>query len=714
MVARKRKNAAAAEEYTADDIVSLDERQHLLKRMGLTFGSEGIDTEYKFSMQKTVAIREIIDNATDEIRAGYGAHVSLKIMRDGLIEVQDSGRGVPPEVNHQTNQSGIYMALGKMHSGGKFSTDSERFSSGLNGLGASATNYVSKRFDVIVYKNKKKYELSFHEGTPGFFEGDGPDAAFTPITDLSTVRVSKDTRTAAEKKDYPTGTVVRCWLDDSLFTSPYPVDDMDLVDRLKWTAFLVPNLIADVYDERQEIGDEKAPLAQKFHYPEGIRSMVEYLAPSDPFIPIVQMATEGSYIEEAPVLQEDGTVEVTKVSRRIPIELAFTYNDDYEYRMNSFVNTIHTKLGGVHVKAFEKALVKTFNEKFSSMKGFLKKDDPEPVIDDYKEGMTVVLSVQQSEPGFTSQSKEALIGSENQKAIQAALEETFTQWLNASKNRDIVEKIATKVCQAAKNRRAADLAKAAKRKANKIESSSMPSMLQECELAGEDGSEVMICEGRSAMGGLLAARDARYQAIFPIRGKIINAFKASTNKLMENAEVEGIIKILGAGYGKNFDVDKMRYSRVIVATDADVDGLAIQDLLLVLFWSMFKPVIEEGRFFIAMPPLFEIKFKDTKRGITSVINEEALAKLQKELADEGLQSGRDYEIHRDKGLGENNADVTWETMMNPANRSLRRINIDDAQRALASLDLTMGSKVPPRREWIENNSGNIDNNLMDV
>lgn len=702
------------EEYNADSIISLDDRQHLLKRMGLTFGSEGIDPEYKYSMQKTVAIREILDNATDEIRAGYGQHVSVKIFKNGLIQVQDSGRGVPPEVNHKTHQSGIVMALGKMNSGGKFSTDSERFSSGLNGLGASATNFVSKRFDVIVFKNGKRYELDFQEGTPGFFDGDGPDAPFEKLQDLSKLKVSKDTRTKEEKKDYPTGTIIRCWLDESLFTSPYPVDDLDLVDRLKWTAFLVPNLIADVYDERQDVDGNGTPLEQTFHYPDGINSMIEFLAPPEPLTKTQHIVTEGSYIEEAPVLKSDGSVEVEKVARRIPIEVAWTYNNDYDYRMNSFVNTIHTKLGGVHVKAFEKALVKAFNEKFHSMKNYLKKGDPEPIIDDFREGMTVVLSIQQSEPGFTSQSKEALIGSSNQKAIQAALEKSFTEWIDSSKNKDALEMMAKKVCQAAKTRQAAAQAKATKRKANAIESSSMPAALVECELVGDDGSELLICEGQSAMGGLRDARDARFQAIFPIRGKIINAFKASPSKLMDNKEVEGIIKALGAGYGKNFDIDKMRYGRVALATDSDVDGYAIQDLLLVLFWTMFKDVINEGRFFITMPPLFEFSFKNGKREIDTALNEDERDEKIKQLAEEGLVLGKDYEIHRDKGLGENDASVTWQTMMNPANRTLRKITVDDAQRAMAALDLTMGSRVEPRRNWIEDNANNFDADLMDV
>lgn len=706
---------AKNEEYTADDIISLDERQHLLKRMGLTFGSEGIDPEYKYSMQKTVAIREILDNATDEIRGGYGQHVNVKIFKDGLIQVQDSGRGVPPEVNHTTHQSGIYMALGKMHSGGKFATDSERFSSGLNGLGASATNFVSKRFDVIVYKNNKKYELSFKEGTPGFFDGDGPDAPFTETKDLSKLKISKDTRTKDEKKDYPTGTIIRCWLDESLFTSPFPVDDLDLVDRLKWTAFLVPNLIADVYDERQDVDGNGTPLTQTFHYPDGINSMIEFLAPNDPLIPTQHIVTDGSYIEEAPVLKKDGTVEVEKVARRIPIEIAWTYNNDYETdRVNSFVNTIHTKLGGVHVKAFERAFVKTFNDKFSSMKNYLKKDDPVPIIDDYREGLTVVLSIQQSEPGFTSQSKEQLIGSENQKAIQAALEKEFGDWISSPKNKDALEMMAKKVCQAAKNRAAANQAKAAKRKANAIESSSMPATLQECEFVGEEGSEILICEGRSAMSGLMKARDARFQAIFPIRGKIINAFKANPSKLMDNKEVEGIIKSLGAGYGKNFDVDKMRYGRVLLSTDADVDGYAIQDLLLVLFWTMFRSVIDEGRFFITMPPLFEFSFKNANREIIPALDEDARDKIQSQLEKEGLKYGKDFEIHRDKGLGENDPDVTWQTMLNPVNRTLRKITVEDAQRAMASLDLTMGTRVEPRRNWIEDNANNFDKDLMDV
>jgi DNA gyrase subunit B len=716
------------EEYNADSIITLDARSHLIKRMGLTFGPEGIDPNYQYSQQKTVAVREIIDNATDEIRAGHGSKVKLSIFKDGSVEVQDSGRGIPTDVNHSTHESGIYMSLGKTQSGGKFSTDSDRFSSGLNGVGGGSVALISKAMFVNVYRGGKKYQLDFSNGVPGYFAAQNdPDSEFTSLKDMhkdnSYLKVSKDDRPSSVKKDYKTGTTIRFWLDDSAFTSSKPIDDVDLVNRFKWTAFLVPTLVAEVYDECTLVENE--PLEQVFNYPDGVKSMIDYLAPNDHLIPIQHIKTEGHYSEEVAVItgkknDDGGDVVVKKtVDRRIPIEVAWTYSTDpskdRDYRMNSFVNTIHTKLGGVHVKAFERALVKVFDDNFRPGQG-LKKSDEAPKIDDFTEGMTVVLSIEQSEPGFSSQSKEELSGSENQKAIQNALEESFTDWVTDRKNKDSFDKMARKVIAASQVRLNAEAEKQLKRKANKIESASMPAKLDDCEFIGEDGSELFICEGDSAKGGLVSSRDARFQAVLPIRGKIINAYKAKPNKLMENAEVQGIIKALGAGWGKSFDVDKMRYSRILIATDADDDGFDIQNLLLILFWKIFKPVIEEGRFYITVPPLFEIAFKKADQPAITVKDQADLNDKLKKLNNRGLTERKDFEVHRNKGLGENDnkSGVTWTTMMDPTSRVLKRITSKDVEGAEAALELTLGSDVPPRRKWIEESSNSIDEEELDV
>lgn len=722
----RKKTVAAAEDYNADSMMELDSRSHLIKRMGLTFGDEGIDPDYPYSQQKTVAVREIVDNSTDEIRAGYGNKVKLSIFDNGGIEVIDSGRGIPVDVNHKTHESGIYMSLGKTLSGGKFTTDSNRFSSGLNGVGGASVALVSSAMFVKVYRSGKRYELHFHNGIPGFFDiDDDPESPFKSLKELGKttayLRVSKDERNAKDKKDYPTGTSIRFWLDDEAFTSSKPIDDRDLINRLKWTAFLVPELIAEVYDERY-IVDGK-PYTDVFNYSDGLISMVNYLAPDDRLIPIQHISTEGFYNESAAVLtgkqSADGGNEVVKqsVERRIPIELAWTYSNDpandRDYRMNSFVNTIHTKLNGVHVKAFEQALVKAFNANFKSSQGLKKNNEP-PKIDDFIEGMTVVLSIQQSEPSFSSQSKESLNGEDNQKAIRAALESAFTAWIGDRKNKDAFDKMARKVIMASQVRINAEAEKQLKRKSNKIESSTMPAKLADCEFVGDDGSELFICEGDSAFGGLKQVRDARFQALIPVRGKGINAFKADTGKIMDNAEVQAIIKALGAGWGKNFDVDKMRYSRILVATDADYDGYHIQNLLLVLFWSMFKDVINEGRFYVTFPPLFEFDFKKPNMPTVSAKDEADRDEIMKKLAADNIKENRDYSINRNKGLGENDPYTTWLTMMNPKTRMLKRVNVGDVHKAESALQLTLGKNIDDRKAWIEDSVSSIDDEELDI
>ena len=705
-----------AEEYSADTLLTLDDRTHLIKRMGLTFGPEGTNPDYPYSQQKTVAVREIIDNSTDEIRSGYGSHVRLTIRADHGVEVMDSGRGIPVDVNHTTHESGIYMSLGKTQSGGKFSTDSNSFTSGLNGVGGGSVALVSRAMFVTVYRAGKRYSLDFHNGLPGFFAKYGdPTSKFTSLKDMgkdnSYLKVEKDTRPASVRKDYKTGTTVLFWLDDSAFVSSKPIDDLDLVNRLKFTAFLTPELSAEAIDECHPVDGE--PLHEQFHYPDGIVSMVDYLAPNDKLIPIQHIVTEGHYVEQANVLTPDGSRErVVKkpVERRIPIEVAWTYSPDAskdrDYRMESFVNSIYTKLGGVHEKAFERALVKSFVPNMKPSQGLKKADEP-PRIDDFMEGLTVVLSVQQSEPMFDSQAKESLSGSENQKAIQAALEQSFTEWIETRKNKEPFDLMARKVIQASQVRQHAEEQRQLKRKANSIASSSMPSKLKDCEFAGSEGTELLICEGDSASGALTAARDAQYQAVLPVRGKGINAAKASAARLMANEEVQFMIKALGAGWGKDFQLDKMRYSRVIFATDADDDGYHIQDLLLIIFWTLFKPAVLDGRVFVAVPPLYEVTSRSGDL-ITTLVTPADLEEFKHKQDNAGKKPGSDYLVDRTKGLGQNDAEVLWETMLNPLNRVLKQIDAKDIEAIQSALAVTNGSDVSIRKNWIESTAGTIE------
>lgn len=702
--------------YNADDIEALTPRQHLLKRLSLTLGKEGTDPNYGFSLQKNVAVREILDNAMDEIRGGYGTKVRIHMYGDGHIEIQDSGRGIPTDVNHKTHESGIFMSMGRLQSGGKFGT-TKSYSSGLNGLGGGASVQVSKRADIIVFRNGKRYELSFKDGEPGFFDGDGQDSPFTSLADMgkdrSYLRISKDTRKAAERKGYETGTIVRLWLNPDVFTCKKPFDDRDIIERTKFTAFLVPQLEAEVIDDRWMIDGK--PYHETFHYPEGITSMCDYLAPSQNRLTDIQLIeTTGHYTEEAPVLNKDtGAVVIKPVERDVPIQVAFCYNTDENYRMNSFVNTIHTKFGGVHVKAFEQALVKAFDDKITTMRGKIQKGHTPPIIDDYRVGLTVVLSIQQSEPTFSSQSKEELSGSENQKAIRNSLIDAFNAYIASSKNKNAVDTICDKVAEESRIRQSEKAARDAQRKASMASrSTTMPSKLVDCKFVNDDKSELHICEGDSALGGLKSARDARYQALLPIRGKIINAYKNSLEKVMENEEVQSIITCLGAGIGDSFDPDKMRYGKVIIDTDADADGLAISNLLLVLFWSFFRPVIEQGRLYVSYPPLFEIVMRGSDK-ILYALDETELQGIEKKLAAKGLAPGKGYDINRDKGLGSMQPEDARYTLMNPETRVLRVLTMEDVEPAERMLELALGKDSKTRQQWISDNFDNIDDNMMD-
>lgn len=703
--ARSGETVTGKETYNASSIKALSSHDHLLKRLSLTFGPVESSNE-TFARQKNVAIREIVDNAVDEVRGGYGSKIRLKFFKDRSFEVQDSGRGIPVDIGHDSagnRASGIYLALGVIQSGGKFSTDSKRFSTGLNGVGASSTIHVSRRSDITVFRNKKIYKLSFKDGTPGFFDtDDDPDSNFTPLKDLTKLHEEPDRRPTSEKKLYPTGTIVKCWLRDEVFSSQYQYDDEDIVERLKGTAFLVPELEAEVYSELSPIENPqtgtKEPLHEFFHYPDGISALVDSIQIDKPLTETVLISAEGYYTEKnVPVIHEDGQIRPQNVDRDVPIEIAFRYGDGFDYNMSSFVNTINTKLGGVHETALEHAMVSTFNEKFRSMRGLLSKNDDLPIFDDFKEGLTIVLSVQISEPSFTSQSKEALSGSEVQKAIQETLKEAFSNWIKSSKNSDTVQTIARKVVTAAKNRQKAREQRDLNRKKNRISSASLPTKLLDCELSGTEAGELYICEGDSAIGSLKQARDGRINALLAIRGKIINAHKQPMKRVLDNTEVQDIIKSLGAGAGSDFDIDRMRYGRIFIAVDADPDGNAIACLIYALFWHLFRPVIEKGMLYKVETPLFSIATQEGRKSRKIYARDEQ--ERDNAVADLERQKIK-FDVSRLKGLGEVEPDILEETAINPETRVITQITVPNTAEAEESLDLIFGEDTDSRKSWM--------------
>lgn len=702
-------------EYNASSIKALDQRTHLIKRMSLTFGAEGGTPEDPFSTQKSVAIREVTDNSVDEVIGKHADRIRLSFFKDGSTEVQDNGRGLPIDVGVDSlgvKVSGLVLTMARLQAGGKFSTDSERFSGGLNGVGASSTILTASRADIIVYRSNKKYTLSFKDGEPGFFsKPDDPNAEFVPLTDLTYVKEEKDTRPATEKKLWKTGTTVKIWLDDNVYASKYPVNRLDITERLRGTAFLIPGLEIEVYNEIDliEIDGVKKPRIDKFKFEDGIEELVKLNQNKDPLTNIIHLEARETYREIVPVLQENGSVKNQEVDRVVIAEIAMGWDVGFDYSIESYVNTIRTRLGGVHEAAFERSLVQAFNEKISSMRGMLPASMKfKPNFDDYSEGLTVVISVKISEPQFTGQAKEELGGREAQRAIQKLLTDVFNKFANANKNDEQMRIIGTKVSDATKAREAEKEARDINRQKNKLEAStSLPHKLVDCDITHTDDSEFYIVEGDSAKSALKGARYSTYQALLPIRGKIINSNKQTLKKVLENNEVRDIIRCLDAGIGKDFDLDKLRYGRVFLATDADVDGGAISVLLIMLFWDLFRPLIEDGRLYQVLTPLYLIEPKRKGMGNIYALDnaeyEEAIKILDKD--------GIGYNIKRLKGLGEAGDKVLNETAMNPETRTVKQITVNDVERAQRMLDITLGSDVGPRKDWIERNPYDMNSNL---
>lgn len=693
--------------YNAKDIQSLSAHNHLLKRLSLTFGRETGDTENPFSSQKSVAIREIIDNAIDEAKDGYGDYVSVSYFKDGSFEVKDTGRGLPVDIGVDSEGrkvSGVYLTMGVIQSGGKFSTDSKRFSSGLNGVGGSSTNHTSKRVDVTVYRNKKEYHLSFKDGTPGFFDlPDDPESNFTELEDYTYLEELKDSRSADEKKKHPTGTTIRVWLRDSVFQSNYPVDTLDLTERLKGTAFLIPGITIDVHDEINVIKDEAAgteePRNDRFHFEGGIPELVQVNINKPMIGDIFHFTTNTSFLEKnVPVLNGD-VVTNEDVTREVEIDVAFAWEADYEYFNESYVNTIRTRLGGVHEDAFEKALVNAFGERFNSLQGLMKKSDPKLTFEDFCEGLIVVLSVNVSEPTFTSQTKEELSGKLLQKAITNKLTEVFGDFAQSPKNNSIMKTVGEKIVVAARNRQAIREQQALNRKKNQIEGSGdMPEKLVDCEITGEDFSELYIIEGDSALSALKGARLGKFQALLPLKGKIISAYKHSPAKVLASQEVQNMIKAMGAGSGNTFDLEKCRYGRVFISTDADPDGGDIAALTLAFLWVYMKPLIMAGRVYKLVTPLFVVTEKPgTKNEIRHYcLDDDEMRVLTQELK----EAKRKHVVQRLKGLGEGGVRVMSETAMNPLTRTIERVVVKNEAESEKMLDLIFGPDAQARKDWL--------------
>lgn len=697
--------------YKASSIEALTPLAHLRTRLNLTFGEERGGEDYPYSSQKNVSIREIWDNALGEVAIGVANLLRVTFYKDGVVKIEDNGRGIPTDISEDAygnKVSGIFKALGLLQSGSALKgVQKGKFTTSQNGVGGSSTNGVSEWFKVRVFKNNKIYALDFLDYVPGLFDDKG---IFKPAKDNSEIFTLKDNRSKEDKELFAHGSSVEFKLNDKWFIVPYSFDKDDIVARIRGAAYLYPHTTMEVLDEHEDGSFEK----HVFTSEEGIKEFVDIQVGNNitkiidfngatafrekgqghnnPNIP--KGATGETLLEYINKEYNDG--DLLNDERELYYSLAFNYNSGYDCIIDTYCNDIRTTLGGVHVQALEKALTDAFNTKFRSMKNGLNKNDSDVIVKDVEEGLTVVLSIKTNVPRFVGQEKQLLGGKELQKALYDSIYSQLTDWLNKGSNRDEVETIAKKVITAMKNRTRIQEQQELNRAKNSVTRSGlMPVKLVDCEITHNPISEVYISEGDSAATGLKGARDSRYQAIFPIRGKILNVLKATSKAIMQNEETQNIIRIIDAGIGSDFKIENMRYHKIVIATDADVDGSAIANLLVTWFWVLMPEVIKQGRLFRMLTPLYEIIV--SKSEVYYCVNADEKKEVEAKLAKEKKTI---KEINRFKGLGETDSDVLFDTGMNPETRRMIQITVDDVVKAEEIINLISGDDTDARKDWI--------------
>ena len=684
-------SAAIISSYTAKDLSVLEGLEAVRKRPGMYIGT----TDSRGLMH---CLWEIIDNAVDEALAGYCKKIEINLEADGSVEVHDDGRGIPVDKEPKTGLTGVEVVMTKLHAGGKFGGGSYAASGGLHGVGASVVNALASRLDVEVDRDSKIYWMSFKRGHAGIFEGDGPNASFTEKSGL---------RVIGKVSSKVTGTRIKWWFDKQIFLKEAELSIEDIYARARQTSYLVPGLTLVVNDSRT-----KAKTIETFTHKGGISEFCTFLRPDDPVGEVIRISGSGAYTENVPVLDEKGHMTPTEVEREMGVDIAMQWGNGYEATVASFVNIISTPKGGTHVAGFEKALTKAVNDVLRATKT-LKNNEADVIKDDVQEGLTAVVTVRMSEPQFEGQTKEVLGTAAAAKIVGQVVADEMKAFFNTTKRVDkatgrlILEKIAN----ASRTRISARAHKDLQRRKNALESSSLPTKLSDCRSDDPTRTELFIVEGDSALGTTKAARNSEFQAILPIRGKILNVQKASLSQMLENNECASIIQVIGAGSGKSFDINDARYGRVILMSDADVDGAHIRCLLLTLFNAYMRPLVEAGRVFAAIPPLHRIDVIGGKRGeVFYTYSDDEMKKVIGQLKKDGKRWKEP--IQRYKGLGEMDADQLRETTMDPEHRTLRRITMKDVTKAEAMFELLMGNEVAPRKDFISN--ADIDRERIDA
>ncbi|MEU7837580.1 DNA topoisomerase IV subunit B [Nonomuraea sp. NPDC049129] len=681
--------------YTARHLSVLEGLEAVRKRPGMYIGS----TDSRGLMH---CLWEIVDNGVDEALAGHCTRIEVELYPDGSIEVRDDGRGIPVDIEPKSGLAGVELVYTKLHAGGKFGGGSYGASGGLHGVGASVVNALSERLDVEVDRDGQIHEISFRRGVPGIFDGDGPKAKFKKKSGL---------RDGGKLPKRTTGTRVRFWADKQIFLPDAEVSLDEIHVRLRQTAFLVPGLTLTVIDSRHEERVE-----EEFRFDGGISEFTEFLARDEAVCDVLRLQGVGHFHETVPVLDDQGHMTATEVQRELTVDVAVRWGKGYDSTIRSFVNVIATPKGGTHLTGFERGLVRTINELLRETRLLKNGDDPVRG-EDISEGLTGVVTVRVPEPQFEGQTKEVLGTSAATRivshVVSRELKELFANPPRGYKQplRAVLEKIVA----AAKARIAAREHRDNQRRKSALENSALPAKLVDCRSDDIDRSELFIVEGDSALGTAKLARDSEFQALLPIRGKILNVQKASVSDMLKNAECAAIIQVVGAGSGRSFDIEAARYGKVILMADADVDGAHIRCLLLTLFHRYMRPMVEAGRVFAAVPPLHRIELTNPGRGKEKYIYCYSDAELQKVLRDLERRGRRWKDpVQRYKGLGEMDADQLAETTMDPRHRILRRVRIEDAETAEGIFSLLMGSDVAPRREFIVSSAAEVDRDHIDA
>ncbi|CAJ1174051.1 DNA gyrase subunit B [Companilactobacillus paralimentarius] len=632
------KREEQVEEYDASQIQVLEGLEAVRKRPGMYIGSTSKQGLHHL-------VWEIIDNGIDEALAGFATKIEVTVEPDNSITVTDDGRGIPVDIQKKTGKPALETVYTILHAGGKFGGGGYKVSGGLHGVGASVVNALSSELDVQVVRGGKRYGIDFKRG-----------------------KVNNAMHIIGDAKEFEHGTRVHFVPDPDIFTETTVYDDKVLTTRIRELAFLNKGLKLTFTDKRADTAEKLV-----FHYEGGIRSYVEF------------MDKDKEVLFDEPIYLEG-------VQDGITVEVSLQYTDEYHTNLMTFANNIHTYEGGTHEVGFKTALTRVIND--YAHKNKMLKDTEKLSGEDVREGMTAVVSIKHPDPQFEGQTKTKLGNSDARTITDRLFSEHFSKFL--MENPDVAKKIVEKGSLATKARLAAKRAREVTRKQNGLEISNLPGKLADNASKDPEISELFIVEGDSAGGSAKTGRSRLTQAILPIRGKILNVEKASMDKILANEEIRTLFTAMGTGFGEDFDISKARYHKIIIMTDADVDGAHIRTLLLTLLYRYMRPVVDAGYVYIAKPPLYQVRqgkmmqYFDTDK--------------EKDDFVEQLPPKPEPKIQRYKGLGEMDADQLWETTMDPENRRLDRVNLDDAIEANEIFSMLMGDKVEPRREFIEENA----------